>query len=513
MSAIITENLKIRNCTNFISDVVDNGNYYTFIGLSNYNEYQSDWNTNTPDPVDSLNYLDSYKNTILGVKKISSTDIIRVIPKIVWKTGTKYDMYRHDYSRYNLTPVTNYTSLVDSRYYVMNSEYRVYICINNGAAPSNANLGVASVNEPVHTSEVPEVEDDGYIWKYLYTITPGDFIKFDSTDYISVPNYWDNDALNTEEIRRIKNSSVDGKIETILVETSTSYAVNTNILTNVPIVGDGVGGEASVEFDDELKPIKVTVTSGGSGYTFGTLDLDSVVSPISEKSVFNVIIPPPGGHGSNIYKELNCNRALVYSRIENTISDPDFIEGNQFARVGIIRDLKDYAGTGNFTNSTGSGVFALKLTTDASSEVEDSKIEQATTGAIGSLVSVVSLGSSSVVKYTKPREWYVDTYTSGTITKTFDPYYVSRSGLTTAQTYQYADFNTSEIVIGSNTYFIDTDFNGSQVGETFLGQLFTDGISTPDINIKSGEIVYIDNRVSVTRQSQQREDIKIIIEF
>jgi hypothetical protein len=513
MSAIITENLKIRNCTNFINDVVTNENYYTFIGLSNSSEYQSDWNTNTPDPVDNSNYLDSYKNTILGVKKISSTDIIRVIPKIVWKTGTKYDMYRHDYSRYNLTPNTNFTSLADSRYYVMNSEYRVYICINNGASPSNLNLGVASVNEPVHTSESPEVEDDGYIWKYLYTITPADFIKFDSTDYISVPNYWDNDSFNTEEIRRIKDASVDGKIETILVESSTSYAVSTNLLTNIQIIGDGVGGEASVEFDDELKPIKVTVTSGGSGYTFATLDLDSVVSPISEKSVFNVIIPPPGGHGRNVYKELNCNKVLVYSRIENTLSDPDFIEGNQFSRVGIIRDIKDYAGSSTFTNNTGSGVFALKLTTDASSEIEDSKISQASTGAIGSLVSVVSLGTSCVIKYTKPREWYVDTYSSGTITKTFDPYYVNSSGLTTSQTYRYADFDGSEIVIDSNTYFVDTSYDGSQVGEIFLGQTFTNGISTPDINIKSGEIVYVDNRVSVTRQSQQREDIKIIIEF
>jgi hypothetical protein len=46
-----------------------------------------------------------------------------------------------------------------------------------------------------------------------------------------------------------------------------------------------------------------------------------------------------------------------------------------------------------------------------------------------------------------------------------------------------------------------------------LGQYFSNGLSNPDINIKSGEIVYVDNRESVTRSSQQREDIKIILEF
>ena len=57
------------------------------------------------------------------------------------------------------------------------------------------------------------------------------------------------------------------------------------------------------------------------------------------------------------------------------------------------------------------------------------------------------------------------------------------------------------------------NFSGSQIDDTFLGQTFSQGLSNPDINTKSGEIVYVDNRSSVSRQSQQREDIKIIIEF
>lgn len=512
MPAIITDNLKIRTCTNFINDV-GNGNYYTFIGLSNYSDYFSDWNSNTPDPVDNLSYLNEYKNTILGVKKITSSDVIRVMPKIQWTSGLKYDMYRHDYSRYNLTPITRSTRLYDSRYYVMNSDYRVYVCINNGAAPSNGNLGVISINEPVHTSESPELENDGYIWKYLYTISASDALKIDSTSYISIPNNW---TTSTDaEISRIRDASVNGKIETILVESSQPYLIpsTTNIVNDVPIVGDGTGGLASVTFDEQGKPIKVTVTNGGTGYTFGTLDLDSIVSPQSTKAVFNVIIPPPGGHGKNVYTELGANKVLVYSRIENTITNPDFIEGNQFARVGIVKDITQFGSTTLFTDTTGSGVYGILVDgTSASSETEDSVITQTSTNSKGSLVSAVSIGSSTVVKYTKPREFYVDTYSTGNITKTSDRFLTGGVGLSTVSSYSYSDFDASSITINGNNYNI-LNFSGSQIGETFLGQTFSGGLANPDINTKSGEIVYVDNRVSVSRQSQQREDIKIIIEF
>jgi hypothetical protein len=231
------------------------------------------------------------------------------------------------------------------------------------------------------------------------------------------------------------------------------------------------------------------------------------------KSVFNVIIPPPGGHGKNVYSELGTNRVLVYSRIENTITNPDFIEGNQFARVGIIKDITQFGSTTTFTDTTGSGVYGILVDgTSASSEPEDSLITQSQTNSIGSLVSAVSIGSSTVIKYTKPREFYTDTYSSGNITKTSDRYLTGGSGLSTTSTYSYSNFDASSITINGNNYNI-LSFSGSQIGETFLGQTFSGGLANPDINTKSGEIVYVDNRVSVSRQSQQREDIKIIIEF
>lgn len=74
----------------------------------------------------------------------------------------------------------------------------------------------------------------------------------------------------------------------------------------------------------------------------------------------------------------------------------------------------------------------------------------------------------------------------------------------------------SGAAIGSNLN-IDTTFTGSSVvinNRTYqLGSNFVSGISSPEYNKKSGEIIYIDNRQPIPRSANQKEDIKIVLEF
>ena len=46
-----------------------------------------------------------------------------------------------------------------------------------------------------------------------------------------------------------------------------------------------------------------------------------------------------------------------------------------------------------------------------------------------------------------------------------------------------------------------------------LGVSFTDGIAAPEINKNTGEILYLDNRPVISRNTRQKEDIKVILEF
>ena len=69
---------------------------------------------------------------------------------------------------------------------------------------------------------------------------------------------------------------------------------------------------------------------------------------------------------------------------------------------------------------------------------------------------------------------------------------------------------------GSNLA-IDTSFTGVSTvinnRTYYLGQNFVSGIAQPEIKKYSGEVVYVDNRPSITRSSSQKEDLKIILQF
>ena len=73
------------------------------------------------------------------------------------------------------------------------------------------------------------------------------------------------------------------------------------------------------------------------------------------------------------------------------------------------------------------------------------------------------------------------------------------------------------IVGGSVNLGIDTSFTGISTvinnRTYYLGQSFTSGLANPEAKKYSGNIIYVDNRPSITRSSNQKEDIKVILQF
>ena len=69
---------------------------------------------------------------------------------------------------------------------------------------------------------------------------------------------------------------------------------------------------------------------------------------------------------------------------------------------------------------------------------------------------------------------------------------------------------------GSNLA-IETSFTGISTvinnRTYYLGQSFTNGIANPEAKKYSGSIIYVDNRPSITRSTNQKEDIKVILQF
>ena len=78
------------------------------------------------------------------------------------------------------------------------------------------------------------------------------------------------------------------------------------------------------------------------------------------------------------------------------------------------------------------------------------------------------------------------------------------------------------IASNESTLGIDTNFGGTgspgistviNNRTYYLGQSFVQGVSNPEVTKYSGNIIYVDNRPSITRSSNQREDIKVILQF
>ena len=513
MSAIITDQIRILNAKNFIAGVSTSSNsYYAFVGLPNPTDVQSDWDFSPPAPKDNFNEENNYWDTMIALKKINSSDVRQVIQKRVWASGTVYDYYRHDYSRSNTAKVSGATNLYSSLYYVLNSDYRVYICLQNGTDPDNPN-GKPSLDEPTFTDLEPKAagtSGDGYIWKYLYTIKPSDIVKFESTDFIPVPLNWNTSIENTP----VRNNAVDGSIKTIII-TNRGVGVGeaNKTYSKVPIKGDGSGAECTITINADQKVDSIVVSNQGSGYTYGNVDLISANVPIGDISpTFDVIIPPKGGHGADIYRELGAYNVLFYSRIENDAQNPDFITGNQIARVGIIENPTVYKPSDDKV----SAAYAIRLTGAGYSSAvfsPDSFITQTIGTGLTAIGRVISYDqTTAVLKYWQDRT-LAGFNTVGTAQS--NPSYG----------YELLEFTSSpssggNLVIKGNTgatLLINTTFSGISTSINnrtyYLGQEFTNGLSNPEVKKYSGNIIYVDNRASITRSSNQKEDIKIILQF
>jgi len=518
MAAIITDQLRILNAKNFVSGVQSTTNsYYTFIGLPNSSSYQSDWDTNPPSPKDSLDQNNDYWDTMLALKKINPSDISQVVRKITWQSGSTYGMWRNDITRDNPALPSSSLDIYDSNFYVMNSDYKVYICLYNNANPENNFNGGPSLDEPTFTDLEPREagsSGDGYIWKYLYTIRPSQAIRFDSTNYIPVPSDWD---TSTDNAAVRNNASNSGQLKTITIRNRGVGLGSPNLTyTGVPIKGDGSGATATIVINNDSKVDSITISKGGSGYTYGTVDLKSGNVPTGTTSpVFDVIIPPPGGHGHDIYRELGAYNVLAYSRFENDTDNPDFITGNQFARVGLIENPEAHNSSSILTSDKASAVYALRLTGAGYSSISytpDTLITQ-TVGlgstAVGRVVSYDAV--TGVLKYWQDRTNSGFTFGGQ---KNSNPTYGFES-------LKFTDSPSSGgslvIVGGSGNLAIDNTFTGISTvinnRTYYLGQNFVRGVAQPESKKHSGNIIYVDNRPSVTRSSSQKEDVKIILQF
>jgi hypothetical protein len=451
-----------------------------------------------PNPVDNLDELNEIYDDMIAVKRIQRGDVSEVIRKRIWQPGIVYDMYRHDYSPSNPAKASLQSKLYDSNFYVMTDDFRVYKCIYNGQTPSGTTFPSGKPSTVKPTSTTPSIQNtaDGYRWKYMYTISITDYIKFVSTDFIPV-----------KIESGVQNAAVPGSIDQVFVQNyGSSLTINGGNSGTVytRIDGNGTGGVVSVTISNG-SVTSASVVNVGSGYTFGTIDLtkcydnenltgssfDLGVSSNSAKII--PIISPPGGHGSNAIYELGGYRVMINKNIEFLDGNGDIPVNMEFRRFGLIEDPQ--ISNLDFIETTGTVCKAVKFidsTPETTTFVNGEIITQASTGAMGRVIHWDPI--NKVLRY------YQNEHISAEQSATSKNKLIEFSG----------DVVISNLAM-SVTATPDNSFSGTISGLPAIQ--FSNGYSSSEITPYSGNILYVENRKPVFRSNDQIEDVKLVIEF
>jgi len=463
MVAIVTNGFKQFNIDYFKQDYDSSDNrYYIAIGRS------EDWNSGDTPPEflagDELQSLASQRKARLALQsgKIIN-NFSRVVPRYNWVANSIYSSY--DDAR---------ADIPDNSYYVLTDENQVYICLHQGK--DGGGQPTRSTVKPTGTSVYPITLDDGYIWKFAYTISALDTDKYVTTQFMPV-QYIDSagdDAPATSiQQKTIQDYSVEKhqkSIVDVVIENNGAGSYPPSTTQSVEIRGNGTGAAATATIDANGNIINVTMDDSsngdkkfGSGYDYA----EAIVGGGGTGSV-RPVLSPLLGIGGNPIQDFRCNSVMFNVKMENA-EGGTILADNDFRQIVLLKNPEDAVGAA-FTQTSGLFLNKLSISNRSGGLFEPDDIIESTEG---------SPTARAVVDYFDAVEeqiWYHQNDSTG-----FAPFQGSQS-------------LTNNQGVTAETLAINFD-------------------SAAEINKFSGELFYIDNRAAVDRSSEQTEDIKVVIRY
>lgn len=453
MVALITDTLKKRIIQDIYDDVTDSagGNYYIGIGHS------QDWDSSDTAPT-PVNTLLEQRNVRLNLQSIkSAADVSFAVPRYNWSSGTVYSGYDDNQAGY---PTNSY--------YVITGDFSVYICLKRGK--DNTGADVTSTVTPSGFASTSFKTSDGYIWKYLFTITASFASKYLSANYLPVKQIVtvDSDSpANDISQKAIQDASIVGQVANIKI---TSGGTGYSSAPTVSIVGDG---DSAVAFaiinggtvvDVRLDSDGSGNIKHGSGYTRANVVFTG--GGYSTTAIARAPLSPHLGFGGDPRDDLRST-ALIFNSKPSGSESGSFLTDNDFRQVALFRNPIIADSDGIFQQAAGSSLRTLSLASTSVSFSADNTI----------------LGTSSGAKA------FVDTFSSDTI-------YYHQTEAT-----GFTPFTSSESI---------TETDGAGSGTLDSSGTWGNG-DVSLIDYTKSELLYLENRAAVTRAADQTEDIKVII--
>lgn len=369
--------------------------------------------------------------------------------------------FTNSYSSANLFKTTISATQYSNKFYVRNSKDQIFKCLfNNNNTASNTMPEISIGGE---LPENPYVETpDGYKWKYMYTIPTGLKNKFFTDKYMPVLR---------ESI--VSTNSKDGRIDIVkIINGGSGYFAGSSV-NNYDILeveGDGKNANFTVDIVDGAIT-DINILNGGNNYTRAVITIDDPLKlQLTNTANLQVVISPQYGHGSDTARELGASDLMISLDFSGDVGGllPVQADGTDLVRqICLVRDIK-------FPN----GVFASE-----------------TAYAMYTKLFV----SNPPVDFTHNSEVYVGpNYNAATFR---------------ARVVHFDD--AQNILILNNIIGEVDDIENETVRQKDSPSSFAKvfSITKPDINIFSGEILYIENRNKIIRSPFQTETVKLVVEF
>lgn len=444
MTAIISNNFRLNAAKEMVDDAVNNSSYYLFVGRSEA------WDSETsPDvPYDNtFSYHTDAWQRMTAMKEITDTDITYAVPRYQWISGTTYSEYDDRDSALNTKP-----------FYVISDNNNVYVCLKSGGISTN-NPDTAGIQT---NSVIDFTGTDGYIWKYLFTVSTDDTNKFLTSAFIPVRYIETQPAVGSDTALSnqwdVQQNAVPGAVYNIKVSNGGSGYTSA---PTVNVSGDGTGLVATATVSGGVVT-NIKVTAAGSGYNQVAITL---TGGGGSGATAYAVMGPRDGHGADPREDLRAHYVTLNVRLVYDDGQGDFIVGNDFRQIGIIRNPYNYGTTTVATAETLSATKSLEVAL-GSVFVNDSVIEGTVSGAKAIVDSYDSV--NGIIRYHQ-------TEATG-----------------------YEDFDLGD--------FIRTQ------GDSGTGVDCT-AINNPEVQPYSGEVIFLENRTPVNRASDQIETIKLVLEF
>lgn len=456
MAATVTDKLKYQLLDTLYDEVVNATNrYYVAIGRSEA------WDSaeTVPNPTNSLRSVRNFRLSAQSIKQV--TDVSFVIPRYNWVNGTIYQAWDDNLSG---TP--------SNAYYVLTEDNQVYVCLKQGK--NSLGIAVQSTEKPSSNSTKPFKMADGYVWKFMYSLSGATSAKFLSANFMPVEKIFDSSGsslLTTtqREQAQIQEAATGGQILGVQI---TDAGNGYTSAPSVTIVGNGSGASATatvsggrvinIELDSSLD----SALTFGHGYDYASVSITGGGGTGAEA---RAIISTDSGIGGNAIADFKSS-SLMFNVKPSGTENGDFIVANQdFRQIALMKRPRKYNDS-DYTNNTGRMLRYMLVTSvgDAEAFSRDVILTGATSGAKAILDDIDS-----------------------------DRMYAHQTEAT-----GFATFNEGETITG-----------GGQSATLISGSYDTDSdaFTNDDVERFKNDIIYIENRAPVERTLTQTEDIKAVI--